>query len=86
VKLLLVVYIFTGFAIGPFSKDLAKHNTPKDWLILLLIHTPALLLTALGIWQAMKRGRFFDMDAPLFVITAAICYGIGIGLGFYAGI
>jgi hypothetical protein len=84
VKLLFIVYIFTGFVIGPFSKDLAKHNTAKDWLILLAMHLPALLLTALGIWQAKKRGRFFDMDAPLFFITAAVCYGLGVGLGFYA--
>ena len=83
-KLLFAVYIFTGFVIGPFTADLPKHNTAKDWLILMGIHFPALLLTVVGIWQAKKHGRFFNMDAPLFFITAAVCYAVGVGIGFYA--
>jgi hypothetical protein len=73
--------------IAPFMHDMhdpRKHTSYIDWLILAAIHIPALLLTGAGIWQAKKVGRFMGMDAPLFFIAAAVTYGAGVALGFYA--
>jgi len=86
-KLLFIVYLFTGTLIGglitelrnPRARDLVEQS-----LMVATSHVPALLLTALGIWHAKGRGRFMGLDMPLFLIVAAISYGAGIGLGLYA--
>ncbi|HYO23523.1 MAG TPA: hypothetical protein VEQ85_01085 [Lacipirellulaceae bacterium] len=84
-KLLFIVYVFTGFVIPIFVNEWSKKGvTLKDAAILLAIQIPAVLLMLLGAWQTKKVGKFFGMDGPLFMIGAAICYAVGIGLGFYA--
>ena len=83
-KLLFAVYLFSGFSIAPFSQVAAKREiTVLDWSILAAIHVPAILLTVLGLWQARKHQRFLGLDLPLFLVVAVVCYGAGVGLGFY---
>ena len=82
-KLLLIVFLVTGTIIGPFTKDLPKHNTPTDWLVLAAIHVPAVFLAGVGLWQAKSRGRFMGLDVGLFSIVSGICYGAGVAIGFW---
>jgi hypothetical protein len=86
-KLMFIVYLMTGTLAGGLiieARNPRAHHLLEQCLMAAMYHIPALLLTALGIWQAKKHGRFMGLDWQLFSIVAAICYGAGIGLGIYS--
>ena len=83
-RLLLIVFLAAGFPVGGLI--LRKPGPPltaTDWLGVIAFQVPAMLLVAVGIWQAKKRGKFFGVDLRLFMISAAVMYLFGVWVGYY---
>jgi hypothetical protein len=86
-KLLFIVYFFTGTILGPFVSDAQSRGIgTADWAILAGIHGPAVILTAVGIWAARRHGTFLGLSAGAFVFAALLSYGVGAAIGLWAGI
>jgi hypothetical protein len=82
-RFLLAIYAFTGYALVSFCQNYAKQHGLGDWLIVSGVHVAAVALTGIGIWQARTKGTFLGANTRVFCLTAAICYIVGIGVGFY---